>query len=167
MFCDGEAANLYCDREAVNVFLIVELQFRQRVCWRRWSSSHKSFPFFGWINCEGNCSGSYGSFQHGFQGQSLVGLGDHENDERRIAGDRRGRGDARGEELANPVGHHQASIIVQSLGPGEEGKRVALIAHAQKQNVEARELPIGEFEPRAQSLLVFLGGFFRVFVFAL
>ena len=114
----------------------------------------------GRSSCDGNCSGSYGPSSTPFRAQGFVGLGDHEYRERRIVRDGRGDGHTFSVQLADPVWQHEATIIVKSLGAGEERKHVAFIAHANEDDVEARELAGRELEEGAEILLVVLRGFF-------
>src|SRR5262249_39644885 len=84
----------------------------------------------------------------------LVRTGNHKQDESCVVDDWRGHGDAVRKDFADPVAHHEAAIIPQSLGAGKEGKRVAFAAHAEKDKVEARALAGGEAELGAQILLI-------------
>src|SRR6202790_3543186 len=86
------------------------------------------------------------AFEDRFEGRSFVRAGDHEEYQSSAVYDGRGHGDAVGVKLADPIAHHEATIIVQSLGAGEEGKCVALVAHAEEDEIEARALTGGKLE---------------------
>src|SRR5206468_2638524 len=90
-----------------------------------------------------------------------------EQDLRGGASGGRGQGNAIRVQLADPVSNGDAPIGVQRFRSGKERKRVALVAHSHKQQIETRKLASLQLEMRRDRFLVFAGGLLGVRILAL
>src|SRR5579883_3639965 len=104
-----------------------------------------------WLNeLRGQLFRLAGTFQYAFEGRRLIVARDHEQCRLGIVRDRSGQGHTFSVQLAHPIAHDQPGALVQRPGTWKQRKRMAVIAHAQKNKVEARKLTRSQTESQAQ-----------------
>src|SRR5215813_13002287 len=110
----------------------------------------------------GKLLGFIGTFENGFERGRLIRLGDQEHHLSSVISGGGGQRDALCVKLTDPIVDDDAARFAQRLGARKEREGVALVAHAEQQQVEAGILAVLQVEIITQGLLVFERGIFRV-----